>query len=69
MAITNAVNNRFSNFIQSIVSETMEYEWIAKGNTGKDQDKNWKRIIDADGNMTIHKRKAGAWVLVDTYTY
>jgi len=39
-----------------------ELEFVAAGNTGFDQDGNWRVRIDSAGDLVIEVRHAGAWV-------
>jgi hypothetical protein len=50
------------------ISRDQKLEIIAEGNTGFDQDGNWRLVIDAAGNLDLDKREAGSWVNKDTWT-
>ncbi|MFW6082642.1 MAG: hypothetical protein ACOC8C_01165, partial [Chloroflexota bacterium] len=43
-------------------------EIVAEGNTGFDQDGNWRFVIDSSGNLDLDKRESGSWVNKHTWT-
>ena len=53
--------------LQKVVRE-QKLEIIADGNTGFDQDGNWRFVIDSGGNLDLDKRVSGSWVNKDTWT-
>jgi hypothetical protein len=44
------------------VVQDAELELVADGNTGFDQDGNWRIRIDASGDLVIEVRDGGSWV-------
>jgi hypothetical protein len=53
--------------LQKILRE-QKLEIIAEGNTGFDQDGNWRFVIDASGNLNLERRGSGIWTTKDTWT-
>jgi hypothetical protein len=50
------------------ISREQKLEIIAEGNTGFDQDGNWRLVIDAGGNLDLEKRESGSWIAKDTWS-
>ena len=48
--------------------QDQKLEIVAEGNTGFDQDGNWRLVIDSGGNLDLEKRVSGSWVNKDTWT-
>jgi hypothetical protein len=53
--------------LRNIVANA-ELELIASGNTGFDQDDNWRIRIDGSGNLVIECRVSGTWTAQATWT-
>lgn len=41
--------------------QNAELELVADGNTGFDQDGNWRIRVDSNGDLVIEVRDAGSW--------
>jgi len=53
--------------LRNIVQDA-ELELVVDGNTGFDQDGNWRIRIDASGDLVIEVREAGAWAEQASWT-
>jgi hypothetical protein len=45
-----------------------EIELVADGNSGFDQDGNWRIRIDSSGDLVMEARDSGAWVTQATWS-
>jgi hypothetical protein len=50
------------------LAENAQLEFIASGNSGFDEDGNWRFRIDSNGDLVLEVRDSGSWVQQASWT-